>query len=132
MDDSERLSNLPKIVQLASDTSGILNPKAMFFTAVLPCLSVSQGWKGSASKPVSEGPRNVLMREGKETECRKGLHVDGACKEERWWETNEKQGGGERRCLKEGMVREWGSGCGESWGLGSRSGIWQQKGRNGA
>lgn len=97
MDDSERLSNLPKVVQLASDRSGILNPKAMFFTAVLPCLSVSQGWKGSASKPVSEGPRNVLVRAGKEKECAKGLRVDGACKEEWWWETNEKQCGDEMR-----------------------------------
>lgn len=48
-----------------------------------------------------------MVRTGEEKECRKGLHVDGACKEEWWWETNEEQCGDEMRCLQEGLVREW-------------------------
>lgn len=41
------------------------------------------------------------------------------------WERLERLHGDEMRYLKEGVVREWVNGCGESWGLGSRNGSWQ-------
>lgn len=91
MDGSERLSNLPKAVQVTSGRSGILNPKSILLSTVQPRISVSQCWKGSASKPVSEGPRECLGK-GKEREARRSIE-----RSHMWLEHARKSGGGWER-----------------------------------
>lgn len=120
---------MPKAIQVTSGRSGILNPKPVLLRTVQPCISVSQCWKESASKPVSEGPREGLGK-GKEREAKRSterghMWVEHARKSGSGWERLERPRGDEMRYLKEGMVRECGSGYGESWGLGSRNGSWQ-------